>query len=294
MTSYLSGYLLAILAALLWGISGTFAQFLIQNRTIDPGWLVTVRLLVSGILLLAIPAFKKPKSIFAPWKNKTDSIEILIFGVLGMLAVQYTFFVTIKHSNAATATILQYLGPVFIACYFSIKEKRLPVAQEIVAIFFALLGTFLIVTHGSLDSLSISIPALIWGLASAIALATYSITPEGLLKRHDTTVVIGWGMLIGGVALSFINNPFAVSGNWDLITFLLAAFVILPGSLVAFYSYLTAVKIIGPTKSSLLACAEPLSAALIAVFWLHTPFGLYDWAGMIFILLTIALLTKKA
>lgn len=43
-----------------------------------------------------------------------------------MLMVQYTYFAAIKHSNAATATVLQYAGPVIIAIYLAIKNKKSP------------------------------------------------------------------------------------------------------------------------------------------------------------------------
>lgn len=289
----MKGYGLALLAAVLWGVSGTLAQYLFVNRQIDPGWLVTVRLLISGSVLLVHSLKKNSAAVLAPWKHGRDRIDLIVFGIFGMLAVQYTFFITIKLSNAATATILQYLGPIFIASYYSAKERRLPIARDLIAIIFAMVGTFLIVTHGSLDSLSISELALFWGLISAVALATYSILPVNLLNQYETSVVIGWGMLIGGIGLSFIHSPFTVPGVWDTTTFIFTFLIILLGTLVAFYSYLTAVKLIGATITSLLACAEPLSAAIIAVIWLNVPFGIFDWAGMICILITIGLLTKK-
>ena len=77
--SRVSGYGFAILAALFWGVSGTCAQFLFQHRSIDPGWLVTIRLLISGVLLLAIPAIKDPKSLMSPWKDKKDAFDFLCY-----------------------------------------------------------------------------------------------------------------------------------------------------------------------------------------------------------------------
>ena len=68
-------------------------------------------------------------------------------------------------------------------------------------------------------------------------------------------------------------------------------FVVLFGTLVAFQAYLLAVQRIGPQRSSLLACAEPLSAALVAVAWLQVPFGLMDVLGSVCIVLTIVVLT---
>lgn len=110
-----TGYIYAIVAAILWGVSGNFGQFLFQKRGISIEWLVVVRLLVAGFILLAFSASGNKKDLRIIFKNRKDTLNLLLFAFLGMLAVQYTYFAAIKHSNAATATVLQYLGPVFIA-----------------------------------------------------------------------------------------------------------------------------------------------------------------------------------
>jgi drug/metabolite transporter (DMT)-like permease len=291
--NYKTGYLLAFSAAVIWGVSGTLAQFLFQHRGINTEWLVTVRLLLTGIIFLLFSGARKNPGLFKIWKNKTDIIQLLLFSIIGMMAVQYTYFAAIKYSNAATATVLQYLGPVVIAGYYAVKMKRLPVFYEIISVLLALSGTFLLVTHGSLQSLYISGWALFWGITSAITLAFYSIQPIMLLRKYDSSVVIGWSMLIGGIAFSFVHPPWRTAGVWDTRTYIFTAFIILMGSLVSFYAYLTAVKYIGAKTTSLLACAEPLSAAILAVYWLDISFGLYEWLGTACILVTIIILTIK-
>ena len=288
------GFLLALLAAMMWGISGACVQYLIQHKGIDTGWLVSVRLLIAGTLLLAYAQSRKEISIWQIWKSRKDAVSIILFGILGMLAVQYTYFAAIFYSNAATATVLQYMGPAIIVCYLAFKEKKLPTIIEVAAVLLTLSGTLLIVTHGSMKSLSISGLALFWGILSAFTLASYSLLPLRLLINWDSSVIVGWGMLIGGVFCSFIHAPWKVSGQWDIVTFSIVAFIILFASLIAFYIFMISVKIIGPAYASLLSCTEPLSSTLLAVIWLHVPYGISDWIGTAFILLTIILLALSS
>ena len=124
LNSRTKGILLVIVGTMLWGISGTVAQFLFQQKGFDTEWLVVVRLLISGFLLLLYGYIKKDKNIINIWKSKEDSIKLILFGAIGMLGVQYTYFAAIKHGNAATATILQYLSPVIITCYLIIRNKK--------------------------------------------------------------------------------------------------------------------------------------------------------------------------
>ncbi|SEB18955.1 DMT family transporter [Pedobacter hartonius] len=292
-TKKYKGFLLALTAAIMWGVSGTCVQFLFQHRNINTEWLVTVRLLLSGILLLCFAQSQKNISVWAIWKNRKDAISILIFSILGMLAVQYTYFAAIQFSNAATATILQYMAPVIIVIYVALRGRKAPTVIEGSAILLTLCGTFLIVTHGSFRSLSLSGTALFWGILSAFALATYTLLPIDLLKSWDSSVIVGWGMLLGGIAFSFVHAPWKVSGQFDLTTIVLLSFIILFGSLLAFCSFMVSVKIIGPTNASLLSCTEPLSSTVLAVIWLKVPFGIYDWLGTALILATIVLLAMN-
>ncbi|WP_312923199.1 DMT family transporter [Empedobacter brevis] len=286
------GIILGILAATLWGISGTFGHFLFQQKAINVEWLITIRLLISGICLLLFANFNN-ENLFAIWKNKKDSIQLIIFSIIGMLGVQYTYFAAIKHSNAATATVLQFIGPILIAVYLAIKYKKLPKPIEIIAIILAVAGTFLLVTHEKLNSLSISPLALFLGLASAVTLAIYSLQPKQLLTKYNAAVVIGWAMLIGGIVFSFVKFPWEIEGIWDWETALSVGFVVFLGTLVAFYSYLTATKIIGAQKTSLLSSAEPLVAVLLSVTWLKIPFETIDWIGSLCIISTIFLLSRR-
>jgi drug/metabolite transporter (DMT)-like permease len=284
------GFVCAVAAATLFGVGGTFAQFLFQQRGVNIDWLVTMRLLSSGTVLLLISVMRQGRSILAVWR--TDAVALILFGLLGMLAVQYTYMAAINASNTATATVLQFTAPAMIAVWLALAGRRLPSAGEAAAIGLAMLGTFFLVAHGKIGALSISPPALFWGVASAVAAAFNSLQPVRMLRKYGATAVGGWGMLVGGVALSFWHAPWKVEGVWDAKTYGFIAFILLLGTLVAFYLYITALRLIGAQKASLLTCAEPLSAAVLAVWWLGVPWGGMDWLGTACILITIVLLSK--
>jgi len=292
MDNHLKGVLMALLAATLWGVSGTCGQFLFQERAMAVEWLMAVRMLGAGILLLLVALLRKDRHMWLIWRDRSDRRRLLIFGILGMLTVQYSYFAAIKHSNAATATILQFSAPVLIAIYLAVRYGKRLNAMGYLAIFLAVLGTFLLVTHGNIRSLSISPLAFALGMASAVSLALYTLMPGRLLDKYSALSVIGWGLFIGGVAISLLRPPWDVAGiEWDEYTYANTLFVVLFGTLVPFYVYLKAVQLIGGQKASLLTSAEPLSATLLAVLWLGVSFQALDWLGALLIISTVFLLS---
>lgn len=285
------GLIMAVVSAIFWGISGTCAQFLFEQKGFDPGWLVCWRMLMAGLILVIFSLSEKNHDTFRIWKKPTDAFKLLLFSIFGMVAVQFTYFYSISLSNAATATVLQYTGPLLVVAFYALKHRRWPILAEYASLALALVGTFLLVTHGSFDTLVISEAALFWGFLSAVALAFYTIQPVGLLRTYSPATITGWGMLLGGIAFAPFTHPWEMQGTWDLEAFLAFAYIILFGSVLAFYFFLKSVTIIGATTASLLCSVEPLAAAGVAVVWLGIYFGPMDWLGTAFILLTIVLLT---
>lgn len=285
------GILLVVIGSMLWGVSGTVAQFLFEEKEFSPEWLVVIRLLASGIILLSYTHTKTKEDIWQVWRTKNTTFSLITFSVIGMLGVQYTYFAAIKHGNAATATILQYLSPVLITCYLIIRNKKLPSFQELIAISLAVFGTFLIITKGNINSLSVSKLAIFWGISSAFAAAFYTLYPRHLLATYGSGIVVGWGMFIGGLAFSFIHQPWDFTGHWSIASIFAVIFVVLFGTLIAFYCYLESLKYIKPTETSVLSSMEPLSAAFLSVFWLHVPLDMAQWFGTICIIITIIILS---
>ena len=293
MSQYKSGVLFTVVGALLWGVSGTSGQFLLQHRGLTSGWLVAVRMLMAGLILLVLCYKKEEGAIFRVWKDKRDRLDMFLFAALGLSFCQYTYFATISHSNAGTATVLQFLAPVLIMVYLSFKNSRLPRPAEMTAIIFAVAGIFLLATHGRFDSLSTSKEALTYGLLSAVAVVIYNLQPVRLIKTYGTLLSLGWGMLIGGILLSIMYQPWRIIGTWDIAAFASLLVIILFGTVISFSLYLEGVQRIGATVGSLLSSAEPLSATFLSVVWLGTSLHWTDLVGIVLILSTVFLLTLK-
>ncbi|WP_433940019.1 DMT family transporter [Paenibacillus lautus] len=275
------GLFFIMTGAIFWGIGGTVAKKLFQQYGIDMGWFVTIRLLIAGLLLLCVHILKKgPTDIFEIWKNKRFSFQLVIFGLVGMLGVQYTYMASIEKGNAAVATLLQYLAPVMIIIYLLLRKQSAPTRKDMYTVSLALLGSFFLLTNGSLSQLSVPSDAVVWGILSGAALAFYTLYAVRFLAKYDSLVIVGWAMLIGGVALSFIHPPWQM--NIKCLPFeacLYLIFVIIFGTMLAFWFYIESLKHLSPKESSLLGNLEPLAAVFTTVFWLKDSFGWFQWMG---------------
>lgn len=287
------GFVLVISGAFFWGIGGTVSQQLFQKFDIGVGWLVSSRLFIGGLLLLVMQGlFKDRRQIFQVWR--TDALPLLIFGLFGMLAVQYTYMASIDYGNAAVATLLQYLAPVMIMFWLVFRKQSSFTKKDGLTVALALSGSFLLLTNGSISALAVPVPAIIWGLLSGVSLAFYTLYAVALLKKYDSLVIVGWAMLTGSIALNFLHPIWRVdTSNWTAETIFYLVIVIIFGTMLAFWFYIESLQTLSAKETSLLGNIEPLTAVLATVLWLGEPFGIFQWFGTGLILLMMVYLALK-
>lgn len=286
------GILFAAAGSILWGSSGIAGQYLLSDCQIAPEWLTFFRLLMAGVLLLCLTALQG-ESVWAIWKHPKDRKRVLIFGTFGMLLTQYGYFMSIKYSNAPTATVLEYLMPILIIFWNCLSEKRWPRQVEIFCTAFAFLGTVLIATKGDFTALAISPQALFWGLLAAVACALYTIAPVEIIKKYGSSLVVGWGMCIASVVLAPVTVCTTFTGEINSQVLMAFLYVVLFGTICSFVLYLGSTKFITPAEASIVAALEPLSSVVFAFFIFGLTFGLVELIGMALIILAVGVVARE-
>lgn len=279
------GIWLAIIGSFFWGAAGTVAQFLFNNYSLSPQWLVGIRLLTSGFLLLAFILFVKKEPILKIWQNKNSVMLLLAFSFLGMLPSQFTYFMAIKYGNAATATILQFTGPLFIIIFIALRQLKLPRRIDCISIIIAMIGTILLVTKGHLNTLSLAPMAVFWGLLAGLSQASYTLLPKKLLSDFSSLIVVGWAMLLGSIPFIPIISTRQLSIiNWKIAVSLV--FIIIFGTILAYLFYILSLKYIEPAITGVLSAFEPLTATVLSVTLLHLHLNFIEIIGAFLIILT--------
>ncbi|WP_282924482.1 DMT family transporter [Peptoniphilus genitalis] len=290
--SKMRGLFFASLGAMSWGISGVCSQYLFMNYNVDSSWLTAIRMVLSGILLLILSAFKDKDKVIKIWTNPKDVGWLFSFSILGLLMCQYTYVSAIKYSDSATATVLQSLNVVIMIVFMSIVTRTKMKFSQVLAVFLAVLGTYLISTGGNPRNMTISTAGLIFGLLSAVGVITYTLFSRPIIVKWGNILVTGWGMLIGGLVISIITKAWIIPKDLDFIAWLMIAIIIVVGTAGGFSIFLEGVKHIGPVKATLIGCLEPASATLLAAIFLGMRFSLVELTGFFCILLTVFLSVK--
>ncbi|HGA3200631.1 TPA: DMT family transporter [Streptococcus agalactiae] len=292
MTKKEKGTMMTLAAGLAWSISGISGQYLMSHG-VHVNLLTSLRLLITGIFLLSLARSKQKEHLVAAWKQPKFLKQVLLFSIFGLVLNQYAFLRAIHLTNAGTATVLQYMAPILILSIVCILNRQRPTSFEIIAIAMAILGTYMIATHGKLGSLAITPKGLMWGLGSAITYSIYILLPVKLIHEWGSTIVIGSGMFIGGILFSLVTKAWQYPLQINVMSILAYIGIIGIGTIFAYTFFLKGVSIVGAVKGSLLASVEPVSSVFLTVLVLGEIFYPIDLLGMLFIFLAVTLISYK-
>ncbi|MGQ7354558.1 DMT family transporter [Streptococcus suis] len=286
------GTLITLIAGIAWGLSGVSGQYL-MSRGVSVDMITSLRLLVSGLFLVGLAYATAKEQLLAVLKDKNALLGIFIFAMLGLVLNQTAYLQAIYHTNAGTATVLQYLCPILVLAYTCLKNREKPSGIELISILLAVAGTFLIATHGKLDELAVTPIGLFWGIFSAFTYALYIILPGKLIRQYGSITVIGLGMLMGGIVVTLGVQTWKQSLPLDTGTAFGLLGIVGVGTIFAYTAFLKGVSLVGPVNGSLLASIEPIASVFFAVWLVNEQFYTIDFVGMLMILLAVLLISLK-
>ena len=266
------GLTLVITACTFWGISGLFAKGLFNvSSSITSLWVTQTRMTTAGLLLVLFSQLKGDHP-FRIFKSPYDAWVIFSYGIFGLVPVQFAYFMVVQYGNASIATILQFVGPFFIIAYQAVFRHVPPRRIEIICAIIAFLGVFTIATHGRFNQLAVTPAILLWGLISAIGVATNTLIPQKMLRegRVPSLVVTAWGLLFAGIVLLAIHPAQPHVPNVPTVWVCWLGILII-GTLLPFQMANTSLRYIDATTFSLMDAFEPLSATIgsVLIFKLH-------------------------
>lgn len=291
MNNKIKGALLTLSGGMCWGLSGSMGQYLFDRQGMDARWLVPIRLFLAGVILFIYCFFKYRDKLFGIWKTERSAGLLLVYGLAGVSLCQYAYFRTIQLSTAGVGTILQDLSPVMILLVSCVLMHRAPRLTEIASLVLAIVGIFLIVTHGDFHSMSVSPHALATGILSAVCVTVYNMLTTPLAQDYPVPVMQAWSFLMGGVMLGLIFRPWNIHYVPNAIGLFGIAFVVIVGNVCAFTLYISGVHCIGPNAGILYGFSEPVTAAIISTALLGSGFGIWDAIGFACIFLMLVLIS---
>jgi len=270
------GYALVIGGAMLFILNAGVSRVAIRAG-VDATALTSLRVTGAVVVFALVAAVVRPSALRPP--RGRDLLLLIALGLVGVAALQWTYFVAIDRLPLGIALLLEYTAPVLVALWARFVQHEPVRGRMWVAIALALGG--LAVVAQVWQGLAFDGIGVLAGLAAAVCFAAYFLLGEHQVGDSDPLAVILWGFLVAAIALNVARpvttiDPELVGAStsmlgglneWRLPVWLLLAWIVVAGTVVPFFTALLALRHLPATVVTVVAMLEPVGAAALGWVW---------------------------
>jgi DME family drug/metabolite transporter len=273
--SHGAGIVLVLVAAMLWGTTGTIrALTLAEAPSLAVG---AMRMMIGGSALLVIASLRRSKAhTHHHWAKRP-----LLGASACMAAYQLFFFAGVRLTGVAAGTVITIgSAPVLAGLLAWLLQGERPTPRWAVATGMAVLGCGLLGTAQSGTAGALNPLGMALALGAGASYALYAVFSKQLLAHHPAPAVAGWVFAIGALFLlpilffqdvQWLSEPRSLLGALILGLFATA---------LAYTFFSEGLKRIQIGTAVTLSLVEPLTAGILAVTLLHETLPLQGWLGV--------------
>jgi drug/metabolite transporter (DMT)-like permease len=268
MSSQTKGALFALLATLLWSVNMVIASGI--KGHIPPVGLAFWRWTIACIVLAPFAL----KSAIENWKIIKKNIRYLMLtAVLGITIFNTLIYFAGKTTSAVNLSLIAISIPLFIVVLSRIIFKEKVSNMKIVGIATIIIGVLVLITKGSLGALlhiNFTIGDLLM-LVACFFFAYYTILVRQKPKELTPKVFL-FSVFVLGVIFLFPfylwEHLFYKKVIFDTKTILTTGYVGIFASLVSYYLWNEAIRLIGTSKTAVIYYLIPVFSGILAYFFL--------------------------
>ena len=280
----LRGSLLVALGAASYGLLATFVKLAYnEGYTIAEVTLSQFVIGFAGLLILNL--FVKTKKAEVKVSNTTNIGKLMLAGT--SLGLTSTFYYLAVQRIPVSIGIVLLMQTVWMGVVLEmILNKKLPSKGKALAVVLILAGTIL-ATNMLTNTKAIDWIGIGWGLLAAFSYTVSVYTTNKVAVGMHAFRRTFWMLLGGLIVVVAISLP-SLMQKLDLSIFLSWGIVLaLFGTILPPILFTLGMPITGLGLGAILSSVEIPVSVLMAYFLLHEPVNLYQWMGILLILVTV-------
>jgi drug/metabolite transporter (DMT)-like permease len=292
-----AGYLLYLVAAILFAFNGVVAKTLLLGG-MEASRLSQLRATLAFLILLGFVALTRRSALRL---RRAEMPLLVIYGVVGIALTQFLYFAAIERLPIGVALLIEFTAPLMIAVWFRFGLGHPTKPAVWGALVAALVGLAIVaqVWEGlTLDPLGVA-----FAVGAAVALAVYYITADMQVRRpgaRDPVSLTMWGMgaaalfwaivapwwsfpiegLTGSLQLFGVEGPMVPAAG-------LAGWLVVLGTVFPFSLVVLSLQHLRASQASVVGMTEPIFATVIAWIVLGESFTPAQMVGAAIVLVSV-------
>jgi drug/metabolite transporter (DMT)-like permease len=266
--------------AILFGVNGNISTLLF-NDGVTPLTLISFRMLIGGVCLLAVMLTWQRRALKAPRRRWA---WIVVFGLV--LAINtFTYFLAISRLPLAVALVIIFTSSTWIALGEALWYRRRPSPQVLISLALSLIGVVLLtgIWHASLNNLDRL--GLFYALLALVSYTAYLLCGRRVGRYLPSMTSTGYGAIVASIFWFSVQPPWAIpTRTWSPYHVVLIALVGIIGMAAPFALVVGGLRRVDAARVGIVGMLELPASGIIAYFLLGQHLDIVQIAGCFFVL----------
>lgn len=285
-------FLLAFLAALIYGVSFTVAKE-VMPLYVQPFGFILLRVLGATLLFWSVGIFLKKEKI-----EVKDYPRLLLAAVFGIALNQLSFFKGLSMTTPINASVIMVCSPIIVLIFSSFLLNEKATKKKLLGIFIGLFGAVILIVFGKDTGLATNTSlGNLLVLVNASSYALYLILIKNLTKKYHAITLAKWLYLLGlimVVPFGFSELSMVEWNTMPMPILLRIGFIIVFTSFLTYMFNLFAIKELKPTTLSIFIYLQPVIASSYALMVGSDSLNFIKIAATVLIFIGVYLVTRKS
>jgi drug/metabolite transporter (DMT)-like permease len=275
------GLVMVVSSALLFGLNGSVSKVMLLGG-FPAEKLTELRSTGAFLGLLLIVLLTRPRTLRVPLRELP---VIAAYGILGVAATQWLYFIAIKRLPVGIALLLEFTAPLLVALWARFVMHEAVRRRVWLALALSLSGLAVVAqVWGGLRLDGIGVAA---GITAAFVLCLYFVLGEHVVSERDpvslTCLAFGFASVFWAILQPWWTFPFSLLGKHVSLLghyssvhvplWLLSLSLIVLGTIVPFTLSIASLRHLRARQVGLVGMVEPVAATIIAYGWLAETLG---------------------
>ncbi len=285
-------FLLAFLAALIYGVSFTVAKE-VMPLYVQPFGFILLRVLGATLLFWSVGIFLKKEKI-----EVKDYPRLFLAAVFGIALNQLSFFKGLSMTTPINASVIMVCSPIIVLIFSSFLLNEKATKKKLLGIFIGLFGAVILIVFGKDTGLATNASlGNLFVFVNASSYALYLILIKNLTKKYHAITLAKWLYLIGlimVVPFGFSELSMVEWNSMPMPILLRIGFIIVFTSFLTYMFNLFAIKELKPTTLSIFIYLQPVIASSYALMVGSDSLNFIKIAATVLIFIGVYLVTRKS
>ncbi len=257
------GYLFAIVAAAFYAVGGVIAKRAFELG-MPPETLAEFRILLAFAVFFTLTVAFRRRDLLTI--RRADLPWLVLFGLLGVMAVQLVYYQAIQRIPIGVALVIEYTAPLLILGYWRARGRHVGLGLWSAGVL-TIAGCYFVVGAYDAQLRQVNTVGALFAALDAVILAAYFLLAERLVHRYSSWALLCAGFGTAAVAWSIVRPPWLLPWSdlgGELGPYVLGVVII--ATVIPYLFSVGAVRLIPAARVGLTSTSEPVIAAVAA--WL--------------------------